>query len=134
MWRDYFDDAHVYGIDIRNKPEKLINEPRITFIQRDAYTDEAINEYQTKFDVIVDDGPHTLHSQIYCANKYPELLNDNGILIIEDIPDPSWISQIANAVPVRFKPFMYGIDRRIAPNRNSANDELMFVIDLRFSK
>lgn len=134
MWRDYFDKAQIYGVDITDKSDKLANESRINFIHRDAYSDEAVNAYKTKFDVIVDDGPHTLQSQIYCANKYSELLNENGILIIEDIPYPSWIPQIAEAVPDQFKPFMYGIDRRIAPNRQSADDELLFVIDLRFTK
>lgn len=134
MWRDYFAGAHVYGVDVEDKSEKLAGEERITFVHSDAYTEETVNTYKMKFDVIVDDGPHTLQSQIYCARHYSSLLNDNGIMVIEDIPSPEWIPQIADAVPDQFKPFMYGIDRRIAPNRNSSNDELMFVIDLRFAK
>lgn len=133
MWRDYFDKAQVHGIDISDRVNGMADEPRITASFFDAYTEEAVASINTKFDVIVDDGPHTLASQMFCAQHYSSLLTRTGILVIEDIPSPEWIPQIASAVPDHLKPFMYAIDRRIAPNRNSINDELMFVIDLRYT-
>lgn len=133
MWRDYFEKAQVTGMDIADRVKGMEGESRITAIFTDAYTMEAVNSFTTKFDVVVDDGPHTLESQKFCAAHYSSLLSSKGILVIEDIPDPSWIPQIAEVVPEHLKPFMYGIDRRIAPNRQSINDELMFVIDLRYT-
>lgn len=132
MWRDYFDKAKIYGLDIADRVDGMKGEERISVNFTDAYTEEVVSGFNTKFDIIVDDGPHTLPTQIFCAKNYPNLLTDNGILVIEDIPSPDWIPQIADAVPEHLKPYMYAIDRRIAPNRNSVNDELMFVIDLRF--
>lgn len=134
MWRDYFDKAQVYGVDITDRVNGMAGEERITAIFTDAYTTEAVASFSGKsFDVIVDDGPHTLQSQMYCAQHYSGLLSPKGILVIEDIPEPSWIPQIASVVPEHLRPYMYAIDRRIAPNRQSVNDELMFVIDLRFT-
>lgn len=133
MWRDYFDKAQITGIDITDRVNGMTGEERISTIFTDAYTHEAIAAFGTKFDVIVDDGPHTLASQQFCAAHYSALLSPKGILVIEDIPDPSWIPQIAAVVPVELQPYMYAIDRRIAPNRQSVNDELMFVIDLRYT-
>lgn len=132
MWRDYFDKAQIYGIDISDRVNGMVGESRIVTSFTDAYTEEAVNNFTTKFDVIVDDGPHTLDSQKFCAQHYSSLLTANGILVIEDIPSPDWIPQIAAVVPEPLKPYMYAIDRRIAPNRQSINDELMFVIDKRF--
>ena len=135
MWRDYFPYATIYGIDIT--PERcglMDTEERISVQFRDGYTQEAIDSYKnTQFDVIVDDGPHTLESQMFVAEHYSRLLAPEGILVIEDIPNPDWIPTIASVVPDRFKQYMYCIDRRIAPDRNSIGDELMFVIDKRYA-
>lgn len=133
MWRDYFTEAQVYGIDIDEIVNEIQNQERINVICSDAYTREAVSSFQLLFDVIVDDGPHTLETQMFCAEHYSGLLSPNGILIIEDIPSPEWIPQIASVVPERLQPYMYAIDRRIAPYRNSIDDELMFIIDLRFT-
>lgn len=132
MWRDYFDQAQICGIDIDDRTNRMVEEERINVIIADAYTPEAMSIFDTKFDVIVDDGPHSLVTQMFCAQHYSNLLSSNGVLVIEDIPSAEWIPHIASVVPEHLKPYMYGIDRRIAPNRMSLNDELMFVIDLRF--
>lgn len=134
MWRDYFTNATIYGVDITDyTTDNISDEERIVVAFRDGYTEEAVVALgNLRFDVIVDDGPHSLESQQFCASHYSKLLSQQGILIIEDIPDPEWIPQLAAVVPVDLQPFMYAIDRRIAPNRQSANDELMFVIDKRF--
>jgi hypothetical protein len=132
MWRDYFSNAIIYGLDVEDRTNCMAGEDRVKVTIADAYTDETLQAINTKFDVIIDDGPHTLESQLFCAKHYPWLLKSNGILVIEDIPNPEWIPQLADVVPDDFKMYMYAIDRRVAPNRQSVNDELMFVIDLRY--
>lgn len=134
MWRDYFPNAQVIGMDVNNHCPILEGQDRITTLFRDAYDNPSLKvakEYGA-FDVIVDDGPHTLESQQYTAQHYSRLLSDNGILVIEDIPSPDWVPQIAKVVPDELLQYCYAIDRRIAPNRSSINDEIMFVIDKRF--
>lgn len=133
MWRDYFDKAHITGIDISNRVDGMKDEERIEAIFTNAYSSNAVNLFDTKFDIIIDDGPHSLETQLFCVANYSSLLSSKGILVVEDIPDPSWIPVLAEAVPTNLKSYMYAIDRRIAPNRQSINDELMFVIDLRYT-
>ena len=135
MWRDYFQKATVYGVDLTDERcGDMSDEDRIVVAFRDGYTPDAVAAFgDTRFDVIVDDGPHSLASQQFCAAHYSGLLARHGILVIEDIPDPAWIPEIAASVPDDLRPYMYAVDRRIAPNRSSVNDELMFVIDKRYA-
>lgn len=133
MWRDYFPQANIYGLDIHDLCGSMVGEERIFVQFRDAYTDECVADFgDLRFDILVDDGPHTLGSQQFFVNKYSSLLADNGILVIEDIPDPDWIPVIAASVPENLKMNSYCIDRRWVPNQQSIDDELMFVIDKRF--
>lgn len=133
MWRDYFDRAEVYGIDILDNCQSLYMEPRIHPIFCDAYSPETVGAMSNmRFDIIVDDGPHTLESQCFAVSHYSNLLSENGILVVEDIPKPEWIPIIADRVPEHLKMYSYVIDRRWVPNRQSINDELMFVVDKRY--
>lgn len=138
LWRDYFPNAHIYGLDIIDMYGRWDEEARITVNFLDAYTSQALGLFSdTRFDVIIDDGPHSLDSMIYCVQEYSKFLTGNGILIIEDIPNADWIAQIAAAVPEEHKNWMFGIDRRIAPRPAEVSyfkDELMFVIDRRFAR
>ena len=49
--------------------------------------------------MILDDGPHTLESMLRFVNLYSPLLKDDGILILEDIQDYSWVNIIYNNIP-----------------------------------
>lgn len=134
MWRDYFINAHVYGIDVVDNCGGLVGEDRITAMFRDAYTKETVDSFgETRFDVIVEDGAHTLESMRFAVREYSKLLTTTGILVIEDIPDPTWIQTLAADTPSELRPYIYGVDRRIALSTPSYfNDESMFVIDKRF--
>lgn len=132
MWRDYFPNAVVHGLDIEDRCNAMEGEDRIKAIFTNAYCAETLSSFDIKFDVIVDDGPHTLESQCFAVANYSNLLSKNGILVVEDIPNPDWIPALALSVPDDLKMYSYAIDRRWVPNRNSINDELMFVIDKRF--
>lgn len=133
MWRDYFHNAQIYGFDVLDICGGMIGEERITAYFLDAYSQDAVNLHsKILYDVVIDDGPHSLESQLFCVEYYSNRLANNGILVVEDIPYPEWIPILASRVPDSLKPYMYAIDRRIAPDRNSVNDELMFVIDKRF--
>lgn len=91
LWRDYFLNAHIYCVDISNI-QPLIQMERVSFIQGDAYSDNIKDILPNNFDIIIDDGPHTLDSMIYCIENYLNKINNNGILIIEDIQDEKWLS------------------------------------------
>jgi hypothetical protein len=133
LWYDYFQNSTIYGLDIHNISnvnENILNNDRIKL-----YT--SINAYDTtfidnifvknniKFDILIDDGPHTLDSMIFFIKYYLPLLKDDGILIIEDISDIHWIQILINNTPDQYKNFIQIEDLRHVKNRW---DDIMFII------
>lgn len=87
LWEDYFTNANIYGIDIANQL-KVSYDSRVHTEFMNGYSDEAIRYFKNlniKFDIIIDDGPHTIETQNYVCKNYKQFLNSNGILIIEDV-------------------------------------------------
>lgn len=133
MWKDYFPNATIYGLDIDNYCEHILNEERINIKFCDAYSFKTIDSLQDiKFDIIIDDGPHTLESQKFVSTYYSPLLNINGVMIIEDIPDPNWIPILTDALPFYLRDYSYAIDRRYAAPKSWFHDEILFIVDKRF--
>lgn len=93
LWNDYFENAQIYGIDnfscgeeYRKKSEDLIEGKfsNIQIICSDAYSKNILKELP-EFDIIIDDGPHTLDTQLKCIELYLPKIKSNGIMFIEDI-------------------------------------------------
>ena len=85
LWNEYFKNSIVYGIDNSDFiKDRLDTYPRIKTIIQDAYRKELTFNLPL-FDIIIDDGPHTLESQNIFINHYFKKLNKNGKLIIEDV-------------------------------------------------
>jgi len=123
LWREYFPNAKIYGADIQNRvlPQyKNIN--NVEYIFGDAYSQEFLNN-ELKFDVIIDDGPHTLQSQRDFIRKYHSKLKKDSIMIIEDIADIMYIPILKDEVPDGFTCEV--IDLRKNKNRY---DDLMLII------
>jgi predicted O-methyltransferase YrrM len=95
MWRDYFREAHVFGLDIN--PEVLFEEERIRTRLCDA--SDAIelaavaDELGGHFDLIVDDASHLSTDQITAAHALWPRLEQGGLLIIEDVAEPTVVSR-----------------------------------------
>jgi len=72
---------------------------RLTFIEADAYSDSVLLELSdNKYDVIFEDGPHTLGSQIFAVKNYVRLLSERGVLVIEDIPDDASLQHLISSI------------------------------------
>jgi hypothetical protein len=133
LWYKYFPNSIVYGldmIDISEVNEEIINKDRINLITSiNAYDSEfvknAFTDNNIKFDILIDDGPHTLESMIFFVKKYLPLLNKNGILVIEDIQDIGWIDILKDCTPEEYKNCIEFVDLRHHKNRH---DDMMFVI------
>jgi hypothetical protein len=134
LWHDYFPNATVFGLDcmnINNVWGELKNNDRIKlYTSVDAYNPTFIQKEfflpPHKFDMVLDDGPHTLESMRVFVNTYSRLLADDGILILEDVPDWNWIEVLKNEVPSELRNFVYIYDLR--HNKNQC-DDIVFVID-----
>lgn len=117
MYQDYFPNGIITGFDISPTPEAAKNQERIVHFQRDAYCKVTL-EFGM-FDIIIDDGPHTLDSQEFFARHYPALLTPDGIAVIEDIAEHSHMAELQACVGPEF--FTMGIDLTHHDNRRYDN-------------
>ena len=96
LWKEYFTNPKkIVGVDITTQylSDKYSNIEGIEYYFQDAYTDEFVKKFEN-FDIIIDDGPHTLQSQIEAIRMYLPKLNRGGIFVIEDIQDYSWFKYL----------------------------------------
>jgi hypothetical protein len=99
FWNDWFTSAEIIGVDINQQSKPFIDANGYKVIWGDAYNQTFTELFQNSyFDFIIDDGPHTLDSQLYTATNYFEKLKINGLLIIEDIFDFNFVDEIQNHV------------------------------------
>ena len=126
LWYDYFDKGQIFGVDIDPLPEWLNKFNRIKIFNMDAYKKENLSVFDDiSFNIIIDDGPHTLESMKFCAEHYIYKLVKHGLLIIEDIPEYEWIEEILREILENIS-YTYEIfDLRKEKNRF---DDIMLVI------
>lgn len=90
VWRDFFVDAEVYGLD--NKPDCDIQEERIRVLIGDqsnpADLQKLVDMAGGGFDIIIDDCSHRIEDQLFSAHYLMGYLKDGGIYCIEDIREP----------------------------------------------
>ena len=134
LWNDYFLNSTIYALDIldiSNINNSIQNNERIKLITSvNAYDTNFIeNKFiknDIKFDILIDDGPHTLDSMIFFVKYYLPLLNSEGILVIEDIPDINWINILVQNIPEEYRKFIEIVDLRHVKNRW---DDIMLIIN-----
>ena len=97
MWKDYFPNAQIYGIDIDysqhhfgvNAKELCEDEERITLFEMDACNPINVKllmrSIGNDFDVIIDDGSHHPIHQLFSLLYYTDYLKDDGIFVVEDV-------------------------------------------------
>jgi hypothetical protein len=133
LWHDYFTNADVYGVDVRPIYavwDGLKNSSRIKLCTSiNAYDRNFTNtllQNNTRFDMVLDDGPHSLDSMKACIHLYLPLLKEDGILIIEDVQDFNWFEILKNEVPESFRQYVKIYDLRHIKGRY---DDLVFTVD-----
>ena len=91
VWRDYFQNATVYGADIDQ--DVLFEEERIKTYYIDQLDSASIERYWDQvgvkdFDLMIDDGLHTFNAGVTLFLGSVQRLANNGIYVIEDVhPD-----------------------------------------------
>jgi len=88
VWRDYFPNAEIVGIDIDR--EVMFSEERIDTYCVDQTSKESIQRFLTdveadEFDIIIDDGLHEYHANFTLFENTIDRLSEDGIYIIEDV-------------------------------------------------
>lgn len=131
LWSELFPNAHIYGVDIKPLPPKFQLTDRMTHIVGNAYDVGFMNKYfeNMKFDVMVDDGPHTLDSFLFFAKNYSKLLAPGGALVIEDIGGPNYVPPIKLAFPKEYQSKIKHITKNFnrKDNGKPAQDTLVYL-------
>jgi hypothetical protein len=133
LWSDFFKNAVVYALDIlpsdriwdgiKNKDNIIVHSSTDAYDEA-FFTSQFLNHIQ--FDMMLDDGPHTLQSMIQFIKLYSQVMTDDGILIIEDVQAIEWIKQLQHAVPDHLKSFVKVYDLR---HNKGRYDDIVFTID-----
>tara|TARA_R110000803_G_scaffold139072_2_gene205731 strand:+ start:583 stop:1182 length:600 start_codon:yes stop_codon:yes gene_type:complete len=111
--KDQMDDIFFVGADLYPFPKQgencwvdgeSFNDLADDYYIGDAFTDTFLNwvgnrGHSNSFDLVIDDGPHTLESQKWMIEKVPLLLNDKGVFICEDIESLDFAKQIKAVSP-----------------------------------
>lgn len=91
VWLDYFPAASIYGMDITLLDSLLFNdkENRVTLFLGDQGNirdlDKFIELHGGDFDIIIDDGGHTMQQQQLTFKTYFPLLKPGGMYVVEDL-------------------------------------------------
>lgn len=81
MWREYYPNAEIIGIDIHVRPKRIDG---VKMIKMDATDVNAISSLGM-FDIIIDDASHmTQDQQVTFDHMYHNQLNDGGFFVMED--------------------------------------------------
>ena len=86
MWREFFPNATIYGVDIVDK-SMFLSDEKIKTITYDATKKDIIDKFLKgiEFDIIIDDGSHIMKDQqVSFSNLFP-LVKPGGFYCIEDI-------------------------------------------------
>ncbi len=91
MWKEYFPQGQIIGLDIYDKSS--LAEERIAIFQGDQGDEkclEALAAEQGPFDIVIDDGSH-LSGHVITSFKalFPHVV-DTGVYVIEDIQTSYW--------------------------------------------
>jgi len=93
LLKEWFINSEIYGIDPfrNNLPDNIADEIRktqINIIQEDAFTQKILDMFEDEsIDYLIDDGPHTLESQLFSIEHWFKKVKIGGTMIIEDIQD-----------------------------------------------
>lgn len=104
MWRDFFPNAEVFGLDIDSKT--LFQEERIQTEYLNQLNADEISSFLRRngrtWDLIVDDGLHSEESVLNTIDRAIPFLSPDGYLIVEDVDEAlvkklfSWVQKHMN--------------------------------------
>ena len=132
LWADYFPNANLNIFD--PFPRHYFSGYPFDLARTNTQAD--INPYDPwviqsqcdnkQFDFIIDDcSPRSLEVMKLVVAEYSKYLRTGGMLIIEDIQDINWETELRDATPVELQPYTQLVDRR---NVKGRYDDILFVI------
>lgn len=101
LWDSYFPKANIYGFDLSLARNQYTSPSRrVHLIEADAYQLGIVKMFEREsFDIVIDDGWHTLDSMCKFAALYHRLVKPGGYLVIEDLQQAAWGDLIRMYLP-----------------------------------
>nr|WP_314897219.1 class I SAM-dependent methyltransferase [uncultured Flavobacterium sp.] len=93
MWRDYFgEETKIFAIDINPLCKQFETENTKIFIgsQEDKEFLKYVKTQVPKFDILIDDGGHTMQQQIVSFEELYDHIKDDGLYLCEDLHTSYW--------------------------------------------
>lgn len=91
MWKNYFKNGTVYGLDYRLECKEYEEDQIHVFIGDQADTEFLENIVKDVcFDIVIDDGGHRMIEQLTSFNVLFPSLNNGGVYIAEDLCTSYW--------------------------------------------
>lgn len=96
LWKEFFPNANIYGLDINVNIPK---ENRLFLFEGDQSSEDDLNVFlkqvNVMFDVIIDDGGHTMRQQQTSLKVLYPHVKSGGFYVVEDLhtSDPKFISR-----------------------------------------
>ena len=85
LWREYFSDANIVGLDIFSKDFKINGVKMFQGDQSNIADLKKVTDLYNNFDIIIDDGSHVSKQTIKSFYYLFDFLNENGLYVIEDL-------------------------------------------------
>lgn len=128
MWAEAMPKANILGVDLQLRGDCKRNcaryGGRIRFSLGNAYMLESLVHFP-QADIVIDDGPHTLDSQLFAVHHFLPKVKPGGILVIEDITSLDNANTLLSSVPLHLRHHAEIIDLRHVKNRQ---DDIMLVV------
>ncbi len=86
-WYDYFPKANIYGVDLTDFTDVENDRIKTTICDQSNREDleNVIKKFGGDFDIIIDDGGHTMEQQLVTLGYMFKYLKNGGIFVIEDL-------------------------------------------------
>jgi hypothetical protein len=124
LWKKFFSNGNFYGLDIHNVLKEEYKFDGANYMMENAYDLNTLRKLPN-FDIIIDDGPHDLESQVFALQNYSDKLIKGGILVIEDIQNEDNLKILIDKIPNKYKMNYRVFDLRKIKNRH---DDIILTI------
>lgn len=128
LWAEHMPKARVLGIDLELRGDCERNcsryDGRIQLALGNAYMLESLANFP-EADIVIDDGPHTLESQMFAVKHILPKVRPGGLFVIEDIANRNWADLLLAEVPLHLRSSSEVIDLRDVKNRS---DDIILVV------
>lgn len=128
LWAEAMPRASILGVDLQLRGDCERNcsayGGRIQLSLGNAYMFESLAHFPPA-DIVIDDGPHSVESQVFAVKHFLPRVRPGGLFVIEDVVSTEAAEVIMASVPFHLRPHAEVIDLRSIKNRS---DDIMVVV------